>query len=58
MTTLHHEVKINAAPEKVWAVLADLEAVQHYNPLVAHVRYTSENRESVGASRHCDFKPR
>lgn len=58
MTILHHEVKINAAPEKVWNVLANLEAVQHYNPLVAQTRYTSENREGVGASRHCDFKPK
>ncbi|MCI0694137.1 SRPBCC family protein [candidate division KSB1 bacterium] len=58
MTTLHHEVKINAAPEKVWNVLANLEAVQYYNPLVAKTRYTSENREGVGASRHCDFKPK
>lgn len=58
MTTLHHEVKINAAPEKVWNVLADLEAVQYYNPLVAKTRSTSENREGVGASRHCDFKPK
>jgi uncharacterized protein YndB with AHSA1/START domain len=58
MTILHHEVKINAAPEKVWNALADLEAVQNCNPLVAQTRYTSENREGVGASRHCDFKPK
>ena len=57
MTTLHHEVKINAVPEKVWNVLADLEAVQYYNPLVVKTHYTSENRDGVGASRHCDFKP-
>lgn len=58
MTTLHHEVKINAPLEKVWNVLADLEAVQYYNPLVVQTRYTSDNREGVGASRHCDFKPK
>jgi ribosome-associated toxin RatA of RatAB toxin-antitoxin module len=58
MTTLHHEVRINAAPEKVWSVLADLEAVQYYNPLIAQTRYISVSREGVGASRHCDFKPK
>lgn len=58
MTKLHHEIRIDAPAEKVWRVLADLEAVQHYNPMVAQARYTSSNREGVGASRHCDFKPK
>jgi len=58
MTTLHHEIKINAPVEKVWQVLADLEQVQYYNPLVARTRYISPNREGVGAARHCDFKPK
>ena len=57
MTQLHHEIKINAAPEKVWEALANLETVQHYNPLVASTKYTSANREGVNAARHCDFKP-
>lgn len=58
MAKLHHEIRIDAPAERVWRVLADLEAVQHYNPMVARARYTSSNREGVGASRHCDFKPK
>ena len=32
MTTIRHEVHAACPPERVWALLADLEAVQHYNP--------------------------
>lgn len=56
MTTLHHEIKINAPLEKVWQILANLEAVQYYNPMVKSARYISANKEGVGAARHCDFK--
>jgi ligand-binding SRPBCC domain-containing protein len=56
MTKLHHEVKINAPLERAWGVLANLEAVQHYNPGVATARYISPNREGVGAARECNFK--
>jgi len=58
MTTLHHEIVINAPVGKVWQVLADLEQVQYYNPLVARTHYVSANKEGVGAARHCDFKPK
>lgn len=58
MTQLHHEIFINATQQKVWAALADLEAVQHYNPLVSSAHYTSGHRSGVGAARHCDFLPK
>ncbi|MBI3583656.1 MAG: SRPBCC family protein [Nitrospinae bacterium] len=58
MTKLHHEIKINAPVKKVWAVLANLENVAKYNPVVAHARYISPNREGVGAARQCEFKPK
>ena len=58
MTQLHHEIKINASPEKVWEALANLETVQHYNPLVAKTKYISTNKEGVNATRYCDFKPK
>jgi Polyketide cyclase / dehydrase and lipid transport len=58
MVELNHEIIINSAPEKVWKVLADLEAVQHYNRNVLKARYISSNREGIGASRECDVKPK
>jgi ligand-binding SRPBCC domain-containing protein len=58
MGKLHHEVAIDAPAGDVWRVLADLEQVQHYNPLVAQARYVSSNREGVGAARRCEFKPK
>lgn len=58
MTKLHHEIKINALLDKVWEVLANLEAVQYYNPMVKSTRYISQDREGVGAARHCDLNPK
>jgi uncharacterized protein YndB with AHSA1/START domain len=58
MGTLHHEIRIDAPVAAVWRVLADIEAVQHYNPTVASARCTSSAREGLGATRHCDLKPK
>jgi ligand-binding SRPBCC domain-containing protein len=58
MSVLDHTIKINAPPDKVWEVLADLEAVQKYNPMVVSARHLSSNREGIGASRRCDLKPK
>lgn len=58
MAKLHHEISINAPAEKIWQVLDNLEAVQHYNPIVARAKYISANKTGIGAARHCDFKPK
>jgi carbon monoxide dehydrogenase subunit G len=58
MGTLHHEIKIEAPVDTVWRTLADLEAVQHYNPGVSSARCISTAREGIGAARHCDLKPK
>lgn len=58
MTQLVHEIHIAAPLDKVWAVLADLEAVRHYNPGVKHAEYNTTMREGVGAGRHCDIQPK
>ena len=58
MTKLHHEIVINAPVKKMWAVLANLENVAKYNPVVSHARYISQNKEGVGAARECEFKPK
>lgn len=55
MTKLSSEIQIDAPREKVWAVLADLEAVQHYDPAITEAHYTSGARDGVGAARQCDF---
>jgi uncharacterized protein YndB with AHSA1/START domain len=57
MTKLLHDIHINASIDEVWAVLADLEAVQHYNPMVAGARCVSNSKQGVGATRICDFRP-
>jgi uncharacterized protein YndB with AHSA1/START domain len=58
MGTLHHQIRIDAPIESVWAAVADLVAVQQWNPMVASARYTSETRQGVGAARRCELKPR
>ena len=58
MTVLRHEIRIDAPVDKVWAVLADLEAVGAYNPLVASVKLVGESRSGVNAVRLCQFKPK
>jgi uncharacterized protein YndB with AHSA1/START domain len=56
MTTLHHEILINAPVEKVFATLSDLTSVRHYNPLVKTVEIISPNPTGAGSARHCVFK--
>lgn len=58
MTTLRHQVRIDAPVEAVWKILADLVAVEHYNPMVASARLVSDRREGVGATRRCELKPK
>jgi polyketide cyclase/dehydrase/lipid transport protein len=57
MTTIHHEIEAACPPERVWAVLADLEAVQHYNPTVRTAALKGTRRTGVGAERVCDLRP-
>ncbi|MBI5283971.1 MAG: SRPBCC family protein [Chloroflexi bacterium] len=58
MTRIREQVRIDSPTENVWAVLADLASVQNYSPGVSAARYTSQHREGVGASRHCDLEPK
>ena len=55
MPKLSSEIQIDAPKEKVWAILADLETVQHYDPAITKAYYTSEVRDGVGAARQCDL---
>lgn len=56
MSQVSGQTRINAPAEKVWATLADLAAVQNYSPGVAKSYYTSDDKEGVGARRHCDLQ--
>jgi len=55
MTRVTSEIRIDAPREKVWDVIADLGAVSAWNPFIANSYYTSEDKEGVGAARHCAF---
>jgi uncharacterized protein YndB with AHSA1/START domain len=58
MTTIHHEIHAACPPERVWALLADLEAVQQYNPGVRSAVVQGAQRSGVGARRSCDLLPK
>jgi Polyketide cyclase / dehydrase and lipid transport len=58
MTVIHHEIHAMCRPERVWALLADLEAVQRYNPGVRSAAVEGDQRNGVGARRSCDLLPK
>ena len=58
MTTIRHETNANCPPEKVWALLGDLEAVQRYNPTVRAAKVEGTKRTGIGATRACDLIPK
>jgi len=59
VTTLRHEIRIEAPVDAVWRAIAeDLTAVQHYNQMVSSARFLSDQREGVGATRRCELKPK
>lgn len=55
MTKLKSAIQIGVPKETVWALLANLGAASAWNPTVANSYYTSEAKQGVGASRHCDL---
>jgi ligand-binding SRPBCC domain-containing protein len=57
VTVLENSVRIDAPPEKVWAVLASLDALERYDPGVIRSEIVTPSREGQGAARRCDLKP-
>jgi hypothetical protein len=57
MTTIRHETTAKCAPTKVWALLADLEAVARYNPTVRAAAVQGSQRTGIGARRACELLP-
>jgi hypothetical protein len=57
-TTIRHEVHAACPPERIWALLADLEAVERYNPGVKRAAVEGTQASGVGARRSCDLVPK
>src|SRR5437879_12818235 len=58
MTTLRHQIRIEAPIEAVWKAVSVLTEVQHYTPMGASARFISDRREGVGAMRRCRSEER
>lgn len=54
-TEITRKVTITASQEKVWEALADFGNVQRLSPNIAKSYLTSDLKNGVGATRHCDF---
>ena len=57
MTVLENSIRIAAPPERVWSVLATLDALAKYDPGVSKSEIVSPVKEGPGAARRCDLKP-
>ena len=57
MTTIHHEIEAACPPERIWALLADLKAVERYNRGVKRAAIEGAQRSGVGAQRCCELVP-
>jgi hypothetical protein len=55
ITAFKREVEINKSKGQVWAAIADFGNICHGHPSVSKSYITSELKEGVGATRHCDF---
>jgi hypothetical protein len=58
MTVIRHEIEASCPPDRVWSLLADLEAVQRYNPGVREAKIQGAARTGVGATRVCELLPK
>jgi hypothetical protein len=58
MTTIRHEIRAECPPERLWALLSDLEAVARYNPAVRSARVRGGQQTGVGAERSCELLPK
>ncbi len=57
MTVLENQVRIEAPPERVWSVLASLDALANYDPGISKSEIVSEAKQGPGAARKCDLAP-
>ena len=55
MTSIKRQIEINASKEETWKAIANFGDICHGSPGVLKSHVTSEQKEGVGATRHCDF---
>ena len=56
MSTIQISEYIDASPEKVWKLWADLGGIGTFHPHVTNAYYISDQKEGVGAARVCEFR--
>lgn len=54
-TLIKNKVIINASKDKIWEILSDFGNVQNLSPGIAKSYLTSDIKNGLGATRHCDF---
>lgn len=55
MTEFQESIHIEASPEKIWEVLADIGNIAAWNPGVLRSKQTTPGNVSVGSCRTCDL---
>ena len=50
MTVLENSIRIAAPREKVWSVLASLDALERYDPGIRKSEIASTSKEGMGAA--------
>ena len=55
MTIIKKEIAINLSRTAVWKILSDFGNICHGHPAVSKSYVSSEQKQGVAATRHCDF---
>lgn len=55
MHSIQHDIHIDAGPDQVWSVLADLGSFADWSPVVRRVEHAGA--DGVGATRTCHVAP-
>ena len=55
MTIIKKEIEINLSRTAVWKILSDFGNICHGHPAVSKSYVSSEQKQGVGETRHCDF---
>jgi hypothetical protein len=58
MSEVSRSIQIDGPSSKTWDVLGNIASVQDYYPGVLTSFFTSDIKEGIGASRHCDLFPK